>query len=43
LGDQIKEGEIAGNVARIGEIRNANNIFIGKSEAKKPLGRHRRK
>jgi hypothetical protein len=34
---------LAGPVARMGEIRNACNIFVGELEAKRPLGRHRHK
>jgi hypothetical protein len=30
-----------GNVARMGEKRNANRILVGKPELKKPLGRPR--
>jgi hypothetical protein len=30
-----------GHVARVGEMRNAYNILVGKSERKRPLGRHR--
>jgi hypothetical protein len=32
-----------GNVARIGENRNAYRIFVGKPEGKRPLGRPRRR
>jgi hypothetical protein len=32
----------AGHVARMGEVRNAYNILVGKPEARKPLGRPRR-
>jgi len=28
----------AEHIAHIGEMRNAHNIFIGKSEGKRPLG-----
>jgi len=28
-----------GHVARMGETRNAYNIFVGKREGKRPLGR----
>jgi hypothetical protein len=31
----------AGHVSRIGEQRNANMLFVGKSEGKRPLGRTR--
>jgi len=30
-----------GHVALMGEMRNAYNIFVGKSEGKRPLRRHR--
>jgi hypothetical protein len=33
----------AGLVACIGEMRNAYNIFVGKLERKRPLGRPRRR
>jgi len=31
----------AGHVERMGEMRNAYNIFVEKSEGKRLLGRHR--
>jgi hypothetical protein len=31
----------AGQVARIGEMKNTYKIFVGKSEGRRPLGRHR--
>jgi hypothetical protein len=34
---------MGGNVARMGYMRNAYKIFVGKSERKRPIGRHRRK
>jgi len=41
----IKSGRIrwTGHVARMGEMRNVYNIFVGKPEGKRPLGRPRRK
>jgi hypothetical protein len=33
----------AGNVARMGETRNAYSILVGKPEGKRPLGRLRRR
>jgi hypothetical protein len=33
----------AGHVARMGKKRNAYRILVGKSEEKRPLGRHRRR
>jgi hypothetical protein len=33
----------AGNVARMGEKRNAYRILVGKPEGKRPLGRPRRR
>jgi hypothetical protein len=33
----------AGHVARMGEIRNAHNILVGKPRRKRPLGRRRRR
>jgi hypothetical protein len=40
----IKSRRMGGarHVARIGEMRNAYNILVGKSEGKRPLGRLRR-
>jgi len=32
-----------GHVARMGAMRNAYNIFVGKPEGKRPLGRPRRR
>jgi hypothetical protein len=33
----------AGNVARMGEMRNAYRILVGKPEGKRPLGRPKRR
>jgi hypothetical protein len=33
----------AGNVARMGETRNAYRVLVGKPEEKRPLGRPRRR
>jgi hypothetical protein len=33
----------AGHVARMGETRNSNRIWVGKPEGKRPLGRPRRR
>ena len=33
----------AGHVARMGERRNVHRVLVGKSEGKRPLGRHRRR
>jgi hypothetical protein len=33
----------AGHAARIGAMRNANRLLVGKSEGKRPLGRPRRR
>jgi hypothetical protein len=33
----------AGNIARVGEMRNAYDILVGKPEGKRPLGGHRRR
>jgi hypothetical protein len=33
----------AGHVARMGEMRNAYRILVGKPEGKRPLGRPRRR
>jgi len=32
-----------GHVARMGEMRNAHNILVGKPKGKRPLGKHRRR
>jgi len=32
-----------GNVARVGESRGGYRVFVGRSEGKKPLGRHPRR
>jgi hypothetical protein len=34
---------LAGHVARMGEMRNAYRILVGKPEGKNPLGRQRRR
>jgi hypothetical protein len=34
---------LAGHVARLGEVRGAYNIFIGRHEWRRPLGRPRRR
>jgi hypothetical protein len=39
---ELRRMRRAGHVARMGEIRNAYNILVGKPEGKRPLGRHRR-
>jgi len=41
-GDQIKEYEMDGHVALMGEMTNAHNTSVGKPERKRPLGRSRR-
>jgi hypothetical protein len=41
--DQVKEDELAGDVARMGEKRNAYSISMLKPEGKRPLGRFRRR
>jgi len=41
-GDQIKEGEIGGNVACLVEMRNTLDNLIGNPEGKRPLVRPRR-
>jgi hypothetical protein len=33
----------AGHVARMGEVRSAYNILVGRPEGRRPLGRHRRR
>jgi len=40
-GDKIKEDEIAGHVACIGQVRNAWSILLRKPEGKRSLGRPR--
>jgi hypothetical protein len=39
--DQIKEDEVGAVCSAHGEVRNANNTFVGKPEGKRPLGRHK--
>jgi hypothetical protein len=39
----MKGDEVDGNVARKGEVRNANKILVGKIEVKRPRGRTRRR
>jgi hypothetical protein len=39
----VKEMRWAGNVAGMGEKRNAYRILLGKTEGKRPLGRPRRR
>jgi hypothetical protein len=41
--DQIKENEMGWHVARIGEMKNAYSILVGKNLRKRPLGRFRRR
>jgi hypothetical protein len=36
-----KEDDMGGHVARIGEVRGAYNILVGKPEGRRPLGRPR--
>jgi hypothetical protein len=43
LGDQIKQNEIGGNVARVKDTRNEYSILVGNSEGKRPLVRSRSK
>jgi hypothetical protein len=33
----------AGHAARMGDMRNAHNIFVGKPEGKRTLGRYKRR
>jgi len=42
-GYQIKEDEMGGHVARMGEMRNACSILVGKSARNRPLGSPSRK
>jgi hypothetical protein len=41
LDEQIKEGDMAGHVAYMWEMRNAYKILVGKLEGKRPLKRPR--
>jgi hypothetical protein len=38
-----EEDEMAGHVARMGEVRGAYNILVGRPEGRRPLGRPRRR
>jgi hypothetical protein len=38
---QSRRMRLAGQVAHMGDMRNAYKIFVGKPEGKRPLGRHR--
>jgi hypothetical protein len=40
--DKIKENEIGGHVARIGEIRNAYKLLVGKMKGRFHFGARRR-
>jgi len=40
LGDKTRRMRWIGHVARMGEMRNAYNIFVGKHAGKRPLERH---
>jgi len=41
--NKSKRTRWAEHVARMGEMRNAHNILVGKPEGKRPLGRPRRR
>jgi hypothetical protein len=41
--DQINEGLMDGNLTRMGKMRNAYKILVGKPEGKRPLRRSRRR
>jgi hypothetical protein len=43
LGVKIKDNEMEGHVARMGEMRNAYNILLENPEGKIPLGKPRRR
>jgi hypothetical protein len=43
ISDQVKEDEMAGHVAHIGEVRNAYSILVGEPAGRRPLGRPRRR
>jgi hypothetical protein len=40
---KLRRLSLAGHVARMGELRNADSILVGKLEGKRPVGRHRRR
>jgi hypothetical protein len=42
-GDQMRENEMTGQVARMGEMKNASSILVGKPEGKRPFERPRRR
>jgi hypothetical protein len=39
----MKEDEVGGALAHMGEVRNALKMFVGRLEGKKALGRPRRR
>jgi hypothetical protein len=41
LNDEVKEDEMAGLVARMGESRSSYTILVGKPEGRRQLGRPR--
>jgi hypothetical protein len=41
--DEARRMRLAGQVARMGEVRGAYNILVGRPEGRRPLGRHRRR
>jgi hypothetical protein len=43
LADKIKENDVGGYVARMGEDRKVYRVLVGKPEGKRPLGRQRRR
>jgi hypothetical protein len=40
---KVKENEMAGKLARLGEGRGVYRVLVGKPKGKKPLGRPRRR
>jgi hypothetical protein len=41
MSDQVKEDKRGGGKARVGKMKNAREILVGKPEGKRPLGRLR--
>jgi hypothetical protein len=42
-GDQIEKNEMSGACSTYGERRSTHRVLVGKTEGKRPLGRHSRR